>query len=276
MNKTWGGDMMLKKNSLYNDIEKTEEFQKILHEYEKMLKEYEQDKKNHDFSIPKEWDEDFRKVMDAALNRKARQKRMRRLARAACIALLIGVGSGVFATQVKGVDLLEYFQNSFIQSKLSHEVQGTGEQVKLEETESSDFYYECNTLNELFVNIRNDRKVSMFYVEDVFADYEIIEAKYNQEFQILDITLSTESGYIYLTQDFTYDNSSLGIYHDRNEVCTIYNEILKADITIYDNIENPEYENYCFSVNMDRCKFYFDGAVTLEQCKEIACNIYYE
>lgn len=259
------------------DKENSEKHQRLLEEYEKILKEYEEDRKRHDFSMPKEWDEDFRKVMDNTLKRKARHKMLRRFVKAACVVILIVVGFNTYSTQVQGNTLLECFRNSFNQSKLMHEVQGTADQVEiLDEVELSDFYYEGDTLDELFLNIRNDRKVPMFYVKDVLEDYEIIEAKYNQEFQLLDITIMTENGYIYITQDFAYNNSSVGIYHDQNEVCTIYNDALEREIPIFDNIEKAGYENYCFSVETERCKFYFDGAATLEQCEKIAKNLYYK
>lgn len=62
--------MMADYGVIHTNMKDTEEFQAALKEYEKMLKEFKEDRKMYDFSIPKEWDEDFRKMMDEVLEKK--------------------------------------------------------------------------------------------------------------------------------------------------------------------------------------------------------------
>lgn len=254
-----------------------EEYNTSMEEFEKMLQEFEEDKKKHDFSIPPQWDEDFRKTMNAILHKKAMERRKHRLVKAAELVLMLGVCGGMLTTEVDGIEIVKHFQNTIQVSNSNHDIHGTAEQIELQnEITSLEVYYTSATLDELFSEIHADLKIPMFYVKDVFPAYEIYEAKYNQEFKYLTITLNTEYGYININQEFLFDNNGSGTLHENTKISSVSNDSLSQTIKIYQNTENNIHDNYYFSVSNEYCKLVFDGILPLDICENIAQNIYYE
>ena len=108
------------------DLQKAEE------EFEQMMKEMEEDKKNHDFSIPKEWDDDFRAAMDEVLENKAKKKGINvrgKFAMAAGLALVIIAGTVVTTETVQGNRLLDIFGKTSETENERFEMYGTKQQV---------------------------------------------------------------------------------------------------------------------------------------------------
>lgn len=254
-----------------------EEYNTSMEEFEKMLQKFEEDKKKHDFSIPPQWDEDFRKTMNAILHKKAMERRKHRLVKAAELVLMLGVCGGMLTTEVDGIEIVKHFQNTIQVSNSNHDIHGTAEQIEFQnELTSPEVYYTSETLDKLFSEIHADLKIPMFYVKDVFPAYEIYEAKYNQEFKYLTITLNTEYGYINIFQEFLYDNNGSGTVYENTNVSTITNTLLSQTVNIYQNTENNINDNFYFSIKTEHCKLHFDGILPLDLCETIAQNIYYE
>lgn len=249
-------------------------------DYESLMKEFERDSKHVDFSLPKEWDDDFHQAIDDTLHRSGgRVRTVRKVVAAAAILLMVG-GCGLVLSgrQVQGENVREFFKGTFIEEKWKHLLYGTSEEYTVnvvQEANKTDIYFKGNDLQEISKNIREELKHPMFSYEDIFEDYEIIEAKYNKEFMFLMITLKTERGYIYITQDNLINNTGYGFSIPDEDVVTVYNRFLDRYIDIQECTTSYANKNYFFEIKYENVVFCFDGAVSLEDCEYFAEHLTY-
>lgn len=244
---------------------------------EKLQKEFKRDQKYIE-PYPEEWDKLFHAAMEHGKKKRIWQKRIKAAAMAASVLLLVGIVGMVQYKQVYGGNLKDWFEMLFSESKYGHNIQGTDSdtEITLEETEFSDTFFYDTTLDSLQQSIRNEIKRPMFYYADVFKDYEISEAKYSHTFQLLTITLKTDDGFIYLYQNNSYRNTGNGVFFENEPITKVYNPHLQQDIFIYESMEESDCQGYAFKVNFNNCYLIFQGAITLDACKNFASNMYYE
>lgn len=258
-----------------NDLETGSEFEYSDDYFEKILEEMENDPEFQNFTVPDEWDREFRKTIEETL-KKEKRKKMKRYVKigtmAACAVLAVTAGLNMRMEEVQGEGLLEVFQNTFNLNQNKYMMYGSDEDfgMDFEEEDTEDIVFEADTLSEIYDQMRQELKRPMFYTEDVFGEYEIKEARYNATYHILNIELETSEGSIFFSQEQEPDAKSLGGMIDDEESEQVYNKNLDETIMIY---KSDQSSFYIFSINEEQNTFIFQGSISLDCCKKLAESV---
>lgn len=258
----------------WNDLENSSEFEYSEEYFEKMLEEMENDPEFQTFTVPDEWDREFRKTIEETL-KKEKKKRMKRYVKiggmAACVVLAMTLALNVRTEQVQGEGLLEVFQNTFNLNGKQYVMHGSDENFGMDfEEDSTDIVFEADTLSEIYDLMHQELKRPMFYTEDVFGEYEIKEAGYNATYHILNIELDTSEGPVFFYQEQKLEKNSSGNEIDEKESGQVYNKNLDKAIKIY---KSEQSSFYIFTISEGQNIFTFRGAISLDQCKELAESV---
>lgn len=252
------------------------DLQNIEAEFEQMKREMEEDKKNHDFSIPKEWDADFRAAMDEAFKKKKIKKGVNirsKLAMAAAVTLVLFAGNILVTEKVQGNKLFDIFGKTSGTEDERFEMFGTKQDFDTSVGMDEIITFEGKTISELYTNIRSEMKRPMFQVGEVPVEYEIELAEYNTNFRTLNIHLITKNGWIYITHKEQIDTGGLG-YQTEDMVCSVVeNEKLKKEIKI---MEGKNINFYNFIIQQDKDILYVQMLNRIEVCEQLAKNFIYE
>lgn len=246
--------------------------------YQQIADDFEKEENKEDYyNLPEEWEMDFKRIISHNLDKNDRKRRLKRLSVAAVILLVAGVGSNMLEYQVSGTNVFELFSTSFGKGQESHSIIGADPDIELLlEEENTDRYYDGKVLNEVLEDIKADNKRPMFYFDDVFEEYHIVEAVYNTIFKTMNIKIESPDGISYIIEDDMYENAGVGIKNDNEMVATIKNEKLNQDIDIYRSTTDSDSERYFFSVVIGNSQFCFDGVLSLNDCEQFAKSLYYE
>lgn len=249
------------------------------YKYGDVLKEFERDKKFMDTSYPSEWEKSFHQEMEQASKRKILRNGIKVLAAVASVLLVIGIFNVTQCQQVQGMNFQEFFSRLFNEKAYVHDLYGTNEEITLSilnEKNDPDLFFEGESLRELLNHIHKELKQPMFYYEDIFIGYNVVEAKYDWNFESLTIMLENDNGPIYINQDKFYGNLGSGMGSENELATSVYNEHLGMDIDIYKTVINSNKQGYIFEVMHDKTRLCFNGYVNLEECMIFAKSIYYE
>lgn len=261
--------------------EKSSEMQPFDEYFDELLKEMEADSEYANYTVPKDWDLEFRAAIREGLREQRKRERKLKIKRitkvtglvAAVVVLVCTSNLTVEETQGKG--LLKFFQSIFDIGNDKHVTYGTDENMSMEfpDEENGDIFFDGESLDEVFSQIRSEVKVPMFYFDDVFEEYEIKEAKYSKDFHVMYIEIETINGAIYVTQEDSYDDAGSGNTSNKEECAKISNENLEQEITIY---KNKSDDGYLFSVTKGYMLLSLTGNISLKECKDLAKSLYYE
>lgn len=264
----------MSKNQNENFI-KNLDLQKAEEEFEQMMKQMEEDKKNHDFSIPKEWDDDFRAVMDEVLVNKAKKKGINvrsKFAMAAGIALVLMVGTVVTTEAVQGDKLLNVFMKISETENERYEMYGTDEDFISEVEEEDILSFTESDIGEVYEAIRNEKKRPIFQLDAIPIDYEIKVAEYDKFFNVINIQLQTEDGWVYIAQKECLQTGGFGRQTDLSKCSEIENTNIEQVIEIYGG-QNEEF--YSFAIQVDKDILYVQAMSSLELCENLARTFVY-
>lgn len=245
-------------------------------EFEQMKREMEEDKKNHDFSIPKEWDADFRAVMDEVLEKKKKRKGVNvrsKLAMAAAVVLALFVGNTLVTETVQGNKLLDIFGKTSGTEDERFEMFSTKQNFDSSVGMEEVITFEGETISELYTNIRSKMKRPMFQIDEIPVEYEIEIAEYDINFRTLNIQLLTPNGRIYITQKEQLENGGSGHQTESIECIEVDNDYLEEKIQI---IKRNNMDFYNFTIQINKDVLYVQVQKSLEVCKELAKKFIYE
>lgn len=267
----------MKKNQ---EAEKNPEIQPFEAYFDELLKEMESDHEYVNYTVPEDWDREFRAAIKEGIREQRKKERKLKIKRitkvtgvAAAIAVLICT-SNLIVEEVQGKGILKFFQSIFDLGDDKHVTYGTDEKMSMEfpDEDNGDIFFDGESLDEVFGQIRSELKMPMFYCDDVFESYEIWEAKYSKAFHILNIEIRISDETVYITQEFFNDQAGLG--NVTNEECIkINNENLKEEIAIY---KSKSDDGYSFNLKEGQTLFSVYGEMSLEECEKIAINLRYE
>ena len=100
-----------------------------------------------------------------------------------------------------------------------------------------------------------------------------MDARYNHPFRVLNIELSNETDHIYVFQQQQIEETAVGIQSKENICGFIFNDNLKQEISIYDNMQ----DNYLtISVNYGDSVISIHATISIEECKKLAESIEYK
>lgn len=261
-----------------NDLENSSEFEYSEDYFEKILEEMENDPELQNFTVPDEWDREFRKTIGETL-KKERKKKMKRYVKigsiAACAVLAVTLVLNARMEVVQGEGLLEVFQNTFNLNKKQYMMYGSDEDfgMNFEEEDIEDIAFEADTLSGVYDQMRQELKRPMFYTEDVFGEYEIKEARYDATYHVLNIELETSEGSVFFSQEQKLDENSSGSKIDEEESGQVYNKNLDTTIMIY---KSDQDSSYIFNISKEQNVLKFRGTISLEQCKKLAESVSFQ
>ena len=131
--------------------------------FEKMNRQFEEDAKTHDFSLSKEWDEDFQRTMFGTATQKKTKKSRKLLYAAAGIAAVVAVGLGITQNEVIAESLEEIFNHKSQVGDSSLDHFGTKEEMSAGENGYDKvFTYKDKTLTEVYQQIKDTLKRPFF------------------------------------------------------------------------------------------------------------------
>lgn len=259
-------------------VENSQEFQYMESNFDSMMQEMEEDSKTNDFSIPDDWDVQFRRAIKETLERKKREEEQRKKARqkmlamAAGIVLVLFLGTNFTLEAVQGDSLLDVFKNKF-QEDSEYTAYGTEELVMDEEEQNLTICLEGDTLTEVYQHLKEEVKRPIFQIKDDIDEYEICSASYNTLFRMVIIDMEFPDGRIQLSQEEKVENSATAVKNEKKECAKIWNENLQEYILIYEGIQD---DSYTWSVDRDYAIFYFNGYISLEKCCQMAENLSFD
>lgn len=256
-----------------NDLENSPEFEYSDDYFENILEEMENDPELQSFTVPDEWDREFRDIIEETLKKERKQK-MKRYVKAgsiaACAVLAVTLGLNARMEVVQGEGLLKMFQNVFNSNGKQYMMYSSEKDfgMDLEEEDSADIIFEANTLSEIYDQVRQELKRPMFYTDDVFGEYEIEDARYNPTYHVLNIELNTSKGSVFFTQELNQNSASNPIGGEEGQ--EVYNENLDKTIMIY---KSEQSSFYIFNISEGQDVLTFRGAISLEQCEKLAESV---
>ena len=252
------------------DLQKAEE------EFEQMMKEMEEDKKNHDFSIPKEWDDDFRAAMDEVLENKAKKKGINvrgKFAMAAGLALVIIAGTVVTTETVQGNRLLDIFGKTSETETERYEMYGTEEQLDSDMQVENVISFTADDISELYDQIREEKKRPIFRIDSIPVEYEIELAEYDKSYGMVNVQLSTPEGWIFISHEERLEDGGFGKQTNQNESAEVWNAQLQTNIIIY---EGENVGSFSFSIQVDKDILYVYSMASLDTNKKLAETFMYK
>ena len=252
------------------------DLQNMEEEFEQMKREMEEDKKNHDFSIPKEWDADFRAAMDEAFKKKKIRKGVNirsKLAMAAAVVLMLFAGNILVTEKVQGNKLFDIVGKTSGTENERFEMFSTKQNFDSSVGMEEVITFEGETISELYTNIRSEMKRPMFQIDEIPVEYEIEIVEYDINFRTLNIQLLTPNGWIYITQKEQLENGG-SVYQTEEVICSdVKNDYLQENIKI---LQGKNKSFYNFTIQLDKDILYVQVYDSLKVCEFLAKNFIYE
>lgn len=253
------------------------EYQYFEENYDKIMEDLDNDPELQNLEIPDEWDKNFRKTIEETIEREAQKQNVRDkrfkwigrgVAAAAGIALVMFIGMNMSAVQVQGEGLLDVFRNTFDLNGKKYTSVDVGEDVEVSmEEEGIDMYFDVNTLDEAYQQIREEFKIPMFYITYIPEGYELTETKYNRTFKLLNFELRKNQNTIYILQQQQFEEVVTGVVNEDNKCAEINNSNIGQIITIYESAQD---QSFAFNINVDQSFLSVNCKVSLEDAKKIA------
>lgn len=248
---------------------------------EGLLSDMEADSAHDDYTVPEDWDRDFRKAIRQGLRKqrnkmqKSKMKRKLRLTGIAAIMMILLSVDGLVVQEVQAKGIVKIFQFIFDLENDWHVTYGTDESMLMNfvDEDSSDIFFDGKSLDEVFTQVKAELKMPIFYFDDVFGEYEMKEAKYNKDFHVLNIEIETSDGIIYITQKNSPDELGSGTVFDTEQCSIVDNNELEQKIQIYKTKSN---DGYMFSVKENSSLLSVAGNMSLKECENAAKSLRYE
>lgn len=244
--------------------------------YDEMMEEMEKDMEVFDYSIPKDWDIEFRATIKNTLRSEAQKRRKRIIRRAsaiACIVFFLMIGTLASVEKVQGFSIKELFQKVFHIENDTYILSSLDSDIEFEDSDMREIVFKGKNLDDVMTEVRDELKRPIFYFEDIFNDYTIQKANYNEDFDVLSIELIIADKVVYITQESVHNISGIGDIAEKEECYRVYNENIEKNITIYTSKERDE---YWFNVQEQETYFSFIGNVSLKECKKLAQSLYFQ
>lgn len=257
-------------------IQDSPEFQYYKDNFENFVKGMEEDKESADLKIPDGWEQDFEKTIGDTLDANERKKKRRIVKRivgvAAAVVLVVAVGNFT-AVSVSGEGLLEMFINRLSIGDKQHDIYGNENEVEFGEDDNQEvMFFSGTTLEEVYVQIREELKSPMFYLSYIPDGFTVEEASYDKSFRIINVKVVKDDEYIYIFQQRQVDERTSGIITENGVNISIRNNNLSGTIDIYEGNQDG---NWIFSIDKNGIIFSVDALTTKEECIKIAENIDY-
>lgn len=253
----------------------TKDKDKIDQWYAEMNRQFEEDSKTQDFRDP-EMDKWFYKMLDEEVKKSKKCKIAKVSGIVAGVVLTFGVALSGFTQLVYGESLIEIIRNSIEAGQFTISVINKNDDSQFEEFEDEKLHYEANSIDEIFQMIINDSKAEisqMFYVEGVPGQYKQWTAKYDKEFQTLTINSKQGNHYLYIYEEFNYDDVVSGTILESDVVETVFNKNLQMDISIVKQMDNIRHSGYYLEVFFNNIRLKVEGIGTIEEFEFIAKSI---
>ena len=181
-------------------IQDSPEFKAFKENFEATMDAMEKDPEFAQMKLPEEWERDFKETMEATWEEERQRKKKRigkRIAIAAGVTLVTLAGLNLGVQQVQGEGLVEFFQKTFHLNGKQYTTVNTGQSIEFETNEEEEIIFSHQYLSEVYKELREELKTSIIQVSYVPENYEVEEAKYDRLYNLLNVRLGCDEGYIY-------------------------------------------------------------------------------
>ena len=259
------------------DVFNSPEYRHIEENLDDILKELEGDEETRNMTMPEEWDQDFREILEKVNeeNRQRHRKKLRRTIAAAAAVLIVSVPVIGFVGMetVEGDGIMELFEKTLNINGKRYGVTGTNEEgLNIDDQNLSEKVFLANNIEELNEEIGQELKHPFYIIGWVPEGFDVRNAVYNSVFDTLNIELTNGEKYIYISQQFTVDSQMQSNITQVERVDVVENVDMALLIDIYKS-ESEEGLSFSIIYNNARLDCYMETA--LEDCKMLAEGIIY-
>lgn len=255
-------------------IQDSPEFKAFKENFEATMDAMEKDPEFAQMKLPEEWERDFKETMEATWEEERQRKKKRigkRIAIAAGVTLVTLAGLNLGVQQVQGEGLVEFFQRTFHLNGKQYTTFDVGENVEVEIDENDDeIILSHESLKEVYKELQNVKRASILQILYVPPECKIEEAKFDKMYDLLNVKLSCDEGYIYIYQQQQTDETAQG-YIDEEEKCsTVFNSQIDVNIPIYKSVQD---NSFTFSIKYEYTFMLVKSNLSLTECEKMAESI---
>lgn len=259
------------------DVFNSPEYRHIEENLDDILKELEGDEETRNMTMPEEWDKDFREILEKVNeeNRQRHRKKLRRTIAAAAAVLIVSVPVIGFVGMetVEGDGILELFGRTLNINGKRYGMVGIDEaSLTISSSDLETIAFSVNSVQELNKEIEKELKHPFYKINWIPNGFYIKEAVYNKDYSSLNIELSNDDKYIYISQQFIIDTSVASNVTQDGKEGTVENLNIGSKIDIY---RSETDEGLSFTIIDNNTKFDCYMETTLEVCEKFAENITY-
>ena len=260
------------------DVFNSPEYRHIEENLDDILKELEEDEETRDLTMPEEWEDDFREILEKVNNEKKQRhrKKLRHtiVAAVVTVAILVPLIGLLGPKKVEGEGILELFESIVSFNEKRYGMAGMDETgLTINPSDLKIITFSANNMQELNEEIKKELKHPFYRINWIPAGFSIKEAIYNKDYDSLNIELYDGDRYIYVSQQFIIDTSVVSNVIQDNKESAVQNVNIGMKIGIYRS-ETDEGLSFSIIDNNTRMDCYME--TTLEECKAIAESIIYE
>lgn len=259
------------------DVFNSPEYRHIEENLDDILKELEGDEETRNMTMPEEWDQDFREILEKVNeeNRQRHRKKLRRTIAAAAAVLIVSVPViGFVGTEtVEGDGILELIEKNIFMNGRRYGMAGTDEEsLSIDSHDINEVTFSASDILDL--NKKIDEKIAhpFYRLNWIPENFSCDEAVYNQEYNTLNIELNNGDQYIYVSQQFIATTGLQNNVSENEKIDVVENEELGIMIDIYNSLAD-DCLSFSFTLNNVKLDCYMD--IDLMECKKIAESIVY-
>lgn len=260
------------------DVFNSPEYRHIEENLDDILKELEGDEETRNMTMPEEWDQDFREILEKVNeeNRQRHRKKLRRTIAAAAAVLIVSVPLiGVVGTEtVEGDGILEVIEKNVFMNSRQYGMAGTDEDnLSIDPEKNNEIALSASSIEELNEKLDEEITHPFYKIGWIPKEYSVLEAVYNQEYDSLNIELFNGENYIYVSQQFILIQKIGSNVTQKESVDTVENNNIGTTIDIYKS-ESDTGLSFSTIVNNAKLDCYME--TSMEECKMFAENILYD
>lgn len=259
------------------DVFNSPEYRHIEENLDDILKELEEDEETRDLTMPEEWEDDFREILEKVNNEKKQRhrKKLRHtiVAAVVTVAILVPLIGLLGPKTVEGEGILELIEKNIFMNGRRYGMAGTDEEsLTIDPQNLNEIIIEVNNLQDL--NTELDRKIThpFFRINWIPEEFSIHEAVYNKEYDVINIELDNGTNYIYISQKTNIETGEQSNVTQDKKIGDVINNNLEMIITIYESVADT---GLSFSIVANNIKLDCYTETSLEECKRIAESIAY-
>ena len=259
------------------DVFNSPEYRHIEENLDDILKELEEDEETRDLTMPEEWEDDFREILEKVNNEKKQRhrKKLRHtiVAAVVTVAILVPLIGLLGPETVEGEGILALIEKNIFMNGRRYGMSGTEESgLTIDPQDLNEIIFSDLDIHDFNEKINQEITHPFFRVNWVPEGYYVREAVYNKEFDALNIELYNGENYIYISQQTVSETGGQSNVTQDDRVGIVKNSSIGKNIELYKSISDT---GISFTIIFNNARIDFYAEISIEDCKLIAKNIEY-